>query len=183
MKLIAGYNYVASYLVSKHALNLMRENELNSGGCRGCIINVVQMQNKYDENYLKQQEEIEKNLGETMESVDEKVMQLATDLVAARIRSNTIIVMENQEIERFSSLVHAVIEDQKIAGQIINMQDEFEAHVPTFKEIFDRYHTPPPRERKILEETKQLKSLTEQKIQEIKEKREQKKALKLPKPS
>ena len=111
---------MTSYLVAKHAMEVMKNNEINKYGIRGCVVNVIGLQEKYDEKYFEEQDIFAKKMGETFESVDEKVEALAKELTRYRIRSNSIIVPSKSDLKDFSLLIQTIIEDQYIAGQIIN---------------------------------------------------------------
>ncbi|XP_054163477.1 3-hydroxyacyl-CoA dehydrogenase type-2-like [Oppia nitens] len=138
-----SYNYFTSYLVSKHALDVMKNNAINEYGIRGCIINIIGLQQRYNEKYFEEQDIYSKKIGETIDSLDDKVMTLAEQLTANRIRSNSIIVPANSDQQLFAQIIQNIIEDQYIAGQIINMEDEFRPHLGTFKELMADYHIPP----------------------------------------
>jgi len=149
----------------------MKNNEINSFGCRGCVINVIGLQNKYNEQYIEEQELFAKKMNETIESIDDKVLELAEQLTASRIRCNTVIVPENANHKKFAELIHHVIEDQYIAGQIINMEDNLKPYLGGFKEILSGVHTPPkPKIDKIMWPINALKDYEQQqKISEEKE--------------
>src|ERR1700761_6835426 len=117
-------------------MEVMKNNEINKYGIRGCVVNVIGLQEKYDEKYFEEQDIFAKKMGETFESVDEKVEALAKELTRYRIRSNSIIVPSKSDLKDFSLLIQTIIEDQYIAGQIINFEDDFVPHLGSFADIF-----------------------------------------------
>lgn len=141
--MITAYNYLTSYLVAKHALDVMKNNELNEFGVRGCIINIIGMQDKYDSKYFEDQDIYAKRMGETFESVDEKVIALAQEMTDHRIRANSILIHPKSDLSKFAQLIQNIVEDQYIAGQIINMEVDYQPYYGTFKELIAEYHVPP----------------------------------------
>ena len=140
-------------MVAKHAMEVMKNNEINEFGIRGCVLNVIGLQNKYDDKYFEEQDIYAKRMGESFDTIDDKVMALAQQLTDNRIRSNSIIVPPKSDLKLFAKLIQNIIEDQYIAGQIINLtDDEPPARTPTLSELAADYHIPPdPKTRQIPE--------------------------------
>ncbi|XP_046918264.1 uncharacterized protein LOC124498538 [Dermatophagoides farinae] len=124
----SSYNYFLSYLISKNILEKLQNNEINQFGCRGCIINLVYINSKYDAEYFKKQDDFVQKYGISLETIDDDVYRLADLLTAARIRCNTLMVDSKQDEKQFSTMVMHILEDQYIAGQVINMEDNLKHH-------------------------------------------------------
>jgi len=147
-----SYNYLTSYLVAKHALEVMKNNEINEFGVRGCVLNIIGLQDKYDDKYFEEQDIYAKKMGESYDTIDDKVMALAQELTDHRIRSNSVIVPPNSDLKLLAKLIENIVEDQYIAGQVINMHDESRPQLGTLKEIMAAYHVPPdPKTRQLPE--------------------------------
>ena len=138
----------------------MKNNDLNKFGVRGCVINIIGMQEKYDSKYFEEQDIFAKRIGESFESVDEKVMALAQQMTDHRIRANSILLPPKSDLTKFAHLIQNIIEDQYIAGQIINMEVDYQPYYGTWKEITSEYHVPPdPKSIKLPEVKKQNEEL------------------------
>jgi hypothetical protein len=133
-------------MLSTNLLEKMEENDINEFGCRGCIINLVHLSTKYDDTYFQEQNEFARKYNLDSEKIDDEVYTLAGKLTAARIRCNTILVNEESDPTVFSNLVKHIIEDQYVAGQIINMEDDLETELPTVSEMMEQMEPfPEPR--------------------------------------
>ncbi|OTF83401.1 hypothetical protein BLA29_005509 [Euroglyphus maynei] len=131
----SSYNYFLSYLISKNILEKLQNNEINEFGCRGCIINLVYINSKYDAEYFKKQDDFVEKYGISLQTIDDDVYRLADLLTAARIRCNTLMVDSKLEEKQFSTMVMHILEDQYIAGQVINMDDNLRHHELNFEEF------------------------------------------------
>ncbi|CAG2166341.1 unnamed protein product [Oppiella nova] len=148
-----SYNYLTSYLVSKQAVDVLKNNPINAFGVRGCVINIIGLQEKYDQKYFDEQDVFAQKTGHSFDSLDDKVLALAEDMIANRIRSNSVIVPPNSDLKLFAQLVENIIEDQYIAGQIINMEDESRPYLGTVNDVLAEYHVPPePKELPLIQE-------------------------------
>ena len=63
------------------------------------------------------------------------MFRLADLLTAARIRCNTLMVDSKLDEKQFSSMVMHILEDQYIAGQVINMEDNLRHHELNYDEF------------------------------------------------
>jgi hypothetical protein len=115
------YYYITSYLVAKHALEVMRNNDINKGGVRGCIINVNAFHYHYTEDYFEEQQRFAESVNEDLNTLDDRVMDLAQQLTDARIRCNTILVPKGSDDEEFGKVVLSILEDQQIAGIFVKL--------------------------------------------------------------
>ncbi|KAH9422087.1 dehydrogenase [Dermatophagoides pteronyssinus] len=131
----SSYNYFLSYLISKNILEKLQSNEINKFGCRGCIINLVYINSQYDAEYFKKQDDFVKKYGIQLDTIDDDVFRLADLLTAARIRCNTLMVDSKLDEKQFSSMVMHILEDQYIAGQVINMEDNLRHHELNYDEF------------------------------------------------
>lgn len=100
-----------------------QQNEINKFGCRGCIINLVYTQKKFQDEYFRKQDDFVQKYNISLDTIDDEVYRLADLLTAARIRCNTLITDFNFEENILHSLVTHIIEDQYVAGQVINLDD------------------------------------------------------------
>lgn len=135
-----AYNYFLSYLLSRNLLEKFRDNDINEFGCRGCIVNLVYLSSKYDDKYFREQDEFARKYKIDSENIDDQVFELAERLTAARIRCNTIMFSENSQPKILSNLVTHIVEDQYVAGQIINLDDNLKHKTATLDDIFDDLH-------------------------------------------
>lgn len=148
-----------------------QQNEINKFGCRGCIINLIYTQKTFQDEYFRKQDEFVKKYNISLDTIDDDVYRLADLLTAARIRCNTIITDANFKENIFHSLITHIIEDQYVAGQVINMDDNLVHEVTNEefkKEILtgtnynnkhkssDKKYIPPPEMEGIYQKAKQI---------------------------
>ena len=91
--------------MAKHAMEVMKNNNINEFGIRGCLLNIIGLQDKYDDKYFEEQDIYANKMNESFDLIDDKVMALAQQLTDNRIRSNSIIVPPNSDLKLFANLI------------------------------------------------------------------------------
>ena len=133
-------------MISKSVLEKMRENDVNEFGCRGVIINLIHLSTNYDDKYFAAQDDFAKQYEIDDKKIDDQVFELADQLTANRIRCNTIMVDDKVDPVKFADLANYIIQDQYVAGQVINMEDKLVHKTPTLKEVLKDVHEFPDKE-------------------------------------
>lgn len=103
----------------------------------------MHLSSQYDDKYFREQDEFAEKHKIDTAKIDDEVFQLADLLTAARIRCNTIMVDEKSDPSVFANLLKHIIEDQYVAGQIINMDDNLRHETPALTEVMDAAHSYP----------------------------------------
>lgn len=137
---VTAYNYFLSYIVSKGILEKFRDNKINEFGCKGCIINLINLNGTYNEEYFAEQNEFLTKTNINESTIDDDVYKLANLLTAERIRCNTVMVEDKTDLTLFSDLIMHILEDQYIAGQIINMEDNIKNSKISYEKVVKEIH-------------------------------------------
>lgn len=152
IRFILAYNYYLSYIISKNILEKFRENEINEFGCRGSLINLVNLSNDFEDDYFKEQDEFAKKYGVDENTIDDDVYKLADQMTSARIRCNSLMVHGKVDPITFSMLAKHIIEDQYVAGQVINLEDDLKNEEPTLEEVLKTIHMNDDKNRDLSDE-------------------------------
>lgn len=130
-------------MVSKSVFELMKDNDINKFGCRGCIINLVNVSGEYNQKYFDDQFEFLTKYNINDNTIDDDVYKLADQLTASRIRCNTILVHSKADSKQLASLVTHIVEDQYIAGQVIHFEDDLRKEKVTIDDVRKSFHLSP----------------------------------------
>lgn len=137
---VTAYNYFLSYIISKNILEKFRDNKINEFGCKGCIINLINLNGTYNDEYFTKQNEFLSKSNIDQSTIDDDVFKLANLLTAERIRCNTVMVENKTNLDLFSDLITHILEDQYIAGQVINMEDNIKNSKISFNKVVSEIH-------------------------------------------